>query len=268
MRLHIVLAADGPVTVPWDYLQRLHGFLYDAIRRARPRLAHFLHEQGFVVGSHRYKLLTFSRLFPTRAQGREDGLILHPPIHWWVSSPLPAPMEALAVSLLTEGVVILHPHHLLVERLEVEPIPSFDRSVALETLSPIVVSTGALKNGKLQHRFLSPEEEDFWRIVQENLKRKAIALWGRAPDPVGLKCYPVGVWKSRLYRVHKGQVRGYEGKFIAEGAQPWLMLGYEAGFGERNAQGFGMVRIAKDPRTASSAPGSERKGTKRIGADG
>jgi CRISPR-associated endoribonuclease Cas6 len=32
-------------------------------------------------------------------------------------------------------------------------------------------------------------------------------------------------------------------RFIAEGPQDLLRIGYEAGFGERNAQGFGMVRV-------------------------
>jgi len=96
MRLHVVWTAEKAVLLPWNYLHLLHGFLYTAIKKASPKLGEFLHEQGFVVGGHRYKLVTFSLLFPQAAEPTDDGLKMLPPIHWWVASPLPAPMEALA----------------------------------------------------------------------------------------------------------------------------------------------------------------------------
>ncbi len=50
--------------------------------------------------------------------------------------------------------------------------------------------------------------------------------------------------RSKLLTVNSTQVRGWMMKFEAKGPVELLRLGYEAGFGERNAQGFGMVRAA------------------------
>jgi CRISPR-associated endoribonuclease Cas6 len=41
------------------------------------------------------------------------------------------------------------------------------------------------------------------------------------------------------------KVKGFELQFWAEGNPELLKIGYEAGFGERNAQGFGMVKVLR-----------------------
>ncbi|MFN4179504.1 MAG: CRISPR-associated endoribonuclease Cas6 [Armatimonadota bacterium] len=244
MRLRITWTADGNVVMPWNYLHLLHGFLYDAIHQSSPKLAEFLHEQGFVVGSHRYKLITFSLLFPKQAKGSEDGLQMTPPILWWVSSPLPAPIEALAMTLTTETQFRIGKVHLAVERIEVEELPNFEGRCLFQTLSPIVASTGVRKGEKLEHKFLSPDNPEFWRVVEENLRRKAKALDLTVSDEP-LKFEPVGKGRSRLYEVQRTKVRGFELQFWAEGDPELLKVGYEAGFGERNAQGFGMVKMLR-----------------------
>lgn len=242
MRLRILWASEGSVVVPWNYPHLLHGFLYAAIRRANPQWGEFLHQQGFVVGSHRYKLLTFSLLFPRSARRRKEGLEMSPPIQWWVSSPLHASMEALASTLLKEGVAQLGKVEFMVERVEVEETPQFSGCGLFETLSPIVASTGMLKGERLEHRFLSPEEPEFWILLERNLRRKAQAL-GEEVSPEPLRLEAMGKWRSRLFEVQGTKVRGYEGRFWAEGDGRLLWVGYEAGWGERNAQGWGMVRL-------------------------
>lgn len=246
MRLHIVFYSEHPVILPWHYPHLLHGFLYGAIAKASPHLGGFLHDQGFVAGNHRYKMLVFSRLYPRRASSHPGGLSLTPPIHWWVSSPLPAFMEALAVTLLTEREVILGAARLEVERVEVEPLPELSGRVMCETLSPLVASTGVRKGEKLHKRFLSPEEPDFWRVVELNLKRKAASLGISVSSGAAVRFEAVGEWRSRLFLAQGTQVRGYEGRFLMEGEESLLHLAYEAGLGERNSQGFGMFRVLRD----------------------
>lgn len=243
MRLRITWTADRNVVMPWNYLHLLHGFLYDAIRKSSPKLAEFLHEQGFIVGSHRYKLITFSLLFPKQAKASEDGLQMKPPILWWVSSPSPAPIEALAMTLTTEIQFRIGKVQLVVERTEVEELPNFEGRCLFLTLSPIVASTGVRKGEKLEHKFLSPDNPEFWRVVEENLRRKAKALDLSVSDEP-LKFEPVEQ-RSRLYEVQRTKVKGFEVQFWAEGNPELLKVGYEAGFGERNAQGFGMVRVLR-----------------------
>lgn len=245
MRLHIVFYSEHPVILPWHYPHLLHGFLYGAIARASPHLGNFLHDQGFVAGNHRYKMLVFSRLYPRTACSHLGGLILTPPIHWWVSSPLPAPMEALAETLLAEREVVLETARMEVEKVEVELPPELSGRVFCETLSLLVASTGVQKGEKLHKRFLSPEEPDFWRVVELNLKRKAASLGISVSSGAVVRFETVGEWRSRLFLVQGIQVRGYEGRFLMEGEESLLRLAYEAGLGERNCQGFGMFRVLR-----------------------
>lgn len=246
MRLHIVFFSDHPVILPWHYPHLLQGFLYGAIAKASPKLGDFLHDQGFTVGSHRYKMLVFSWLYPRRARSLPEGLSLIPPVHWWVSSPLSAPMEALATSLLKGGEVILGASRMKVEKVEVEPLPELSGRVLCETISPLVASTGLRKGDKLHKRFLSPDEPDFWRVLDLNCKRKAAALGLLLPEEeAGIRFEMRGKWRSKLLRAHGTQVRGYEGRFVMEGEKRLLLLAYEAGLGERNSQGFGMFRVLR-----------------------
>ncbi|MBT9252208.1 MAG: CRISPR-associated endoribonuclease Cas6 [Brockia lithotrophica] len=242
MRLRVDWTGDPPIVLPWNYLHLLNGFVYAAIYKANPLLGEQLHERGFAVEGHRYKMFTFSLLFPQRALRREEGLEMVPPIRWWVSSPLIGLLEGVALTLLMEGAAILDKTRLVVEKVVVEKTPELSGRRTFKTMSPIVVSTGIRRGEKLVHRFLSPDDPDFWRILEANLRRKAQAL-GREipPDPLTFK--PMGEWRSRLYEVQGTKVRGFEGKFWAEGNKELLCIGYEAGFGERNAQGFGMVRV-------------------------
>jgi len=242
MRLHIVLTSQKRVVLPWDYLNMLRGFLYSAIRRSKPELGEFLHEQGFVAEGHRYKLLNFSLLFPKSAKAIKTAIEMIPPIHWWVSSPFVSTLEALVLTLLSEGKVRLGKIDLEVEKVEVERSPELGNQGIFKTLSPIVVSSGIYKNGKLEHLFLSPEDEKFWKVLEQNLRRKAKVLGINAPaEP--LKFEKIGKWRSKLFEIETTKVKGWEGSFFVQGPSELIKIGYEAGFGERNTQGFGMVRL-------------------------
>lgn len=252
MRLHIVFYAGRPVSLPWHYPHLLHGYLFRAIAEASPHLGYFLHDKGFVAESHTYKMMVFSKLYPRRASSTPQALILTPPIHWWVSSPLPDPMEALAVTLLKEKEAVIGGTHLEVERVEVEPPPDLSGRVLGETISPLVASTGVRRGERLHKRFLAPEEPDFWRVIEDNLRRKAASLGISLSPDAQVKFAGVGKWRSRLLLAQGTQVRGYEGRFLLEGDRTLLRLAYEAGLGERNSQGFGMFRIVGDQQATEA----------------
>ncbi|ADI02104.1 CRISPR-associated endoribonuclease Cas6 [Syntrophothermus lipocalidus] len=245
MRLHVIFSSDGPIKLPWNYLHLLHGYLYAAITRTYPDVGVFLHEQGFVVEDHKYKMLVFSRLFPKKAAGIDDGLILQPPFHWWVSSPLSPAMEALAATMLKEGTALIGGVELRIKKIEAEPVPEFTGRVLCEMISPLIASTGIVRNRKLHKRFLLPSEPDFWRVVEDNLRRKAVALGLSVVHTDEMKFEVIGNWKSRLFEAQGTWVRGYEGSFIIMGAEKLFALAYEAGLGERNSQGFGMFRVVE-----------------------
>lgn len=241
MRIRVILQADRPIWVPWHYPEWLQGVIYEALKRSAPKLASYLHSEGFKVGSRRYKLMTFSWLFARSTTRHDTGLSLGPPIKWWISSPLKAVIEALAEALLTHPEVTLGREKVCVEKVLVEPPFQPMAPVLLETLSPIVVSTGTVEKGNMRKIFLSPEDERFSEVITENLQNKSKAFSG-AEVPGGRVTLLPLKYRSRLVTIHGTKVKCYEGIFKANGDLELIKLGYEAGFGERNSQGFGMMK--------------------------
>ncbi|MEM2591409.1 MAG: CRISPR-associated endoribonuclease Cas6, partial [Thermofilaceae archaeon] len=113
--------------------------------------------------------------------------------------------------------------------------------------------------GRFQKRFLSPEEPDFARVLSDNLRRKAQALSGEVPDGE-LRFEWLGEPRSKLMRVNDTDIRGWMMRFRVSGPVELIRLGYDAGFGERNAQGFGMVRVANSDGDARVRRGSDMSG--------
>lgn len=263
MRLKILLRFPKPALLPWGYPEWLRGLAYTAMARGLPRVAQQLHEEGW---SHpegrRYKPLTYSWLHGLRPD--RLGLWAEETATWWVSSPIPAVVEALALGLLLEPEVRLGPHPVMVERIEVEPVPALGEAVTFTTLSPITISTGERRaDGKLMKRYLSPEEPAFARALTENLRRKATAFYGREMEGE-IEIHPHPPYRSKLVRVHNTDIRGWLLSFTVSGDPELIRLGYEAGFGEHTASGFGMVEVMRKPARKADPSSPQRSQVKEI----
>jgi CRISPR-associated endoribonuclease Cas6 len=101
-------------------------------------------------------------------------------------------------------------------------------------------------------RYLTPSDPDeFSEAVRRNLLRKYEALYGGAPQDDSLRLE----WDSEYVRRerHGGtklvgikgiKVRGVLAPFTLAGSTELMALGYDAGIGEKNSMGFGMVEAA------------------------
>ncbi|MGB9690377.1 CRISPR-associated endoribonuclease Cas6 [Thermogutta sp.] len=235
------------VPLPWNYPCQLQGLLFRWLRANDHKLARLLHDQGFVYQGHSYKLIVFSHLRGVQAKATRDSLCLDPPLRWWISSPLDPIVESLIGGLFGRPYVRLGHKTLIIEHIQVEQPPDFSsEQAAFHTLSPVVVSTFQKASRGPQKIFLSPEQPDFVRVLRENLHRKA-ALLGIEQPAEALSIQPRRL-RSRLFPIHGGFVRGWEGEFLLRGPPELLRVAYDAGLGERNAQGFGMVACTRHPR--------------------
>lgn len=247
MRIAVDFLSDRELILPWNYMDWLRGLLYQAMARGIPQVASLVHDLGFSSGGKRYKLIAFSMLRPERYDSTPLGLRVKGRIRWEVTSPLDPLVEAVTLGLLMDPAVRLGRETLKIEQVRALETPPFTDRMTFVTLSPVCASTGLRDDkGVFQKRFLAPHEDDFWRVLNDNLKRKAEAVFGSASSAeVSFAC--TGDSRSKLLTVNDTQVRGWMMKFEAQGPVELLRVGYEAGFGERNAQGFGMVRaVARD----------------------
>ncbi|MCX8112405.1 MAG: CRISPR-associated endoribonuclease Cas6 [Bacteroidia bacterium] len=245
MRLQIGFSAKHPLFLPWRYPELLMGLFYRWLNQANLALGMQLHARGWVAEGHRYKLYTFSWLQAKALQAETAGLRLTPPLYWQVSSPVSALIEAFTQGIWRDPKVTLGRMPLQVETVEVLPEPLPDRSpVRVRTLSPITISTVEMQESWSKGRkvFLTPQDSAFSRILGENLRRKAQVLGLSISVSDEVVFLPLRV-RSRLVHVHGTQVRAYEGLFLYEGPLSLFRVGYQAGFGERSGQGFGMIEI-------------------------
>ena len=247
MRVRITFnSLEKSIPLPWHYPAQLQGLLFRWLRANDRKLARRLHDVGFVCQGHSYKLIVFSHLRGTHAKATRHAVLLAPPLQWWISSPLDQVIESLVGGLFGRPYVRLGEKTLIIEQIHVEDPPDFTyEQAAFYTLSPVVVSTLNNSPQRPQKIFLSPDQPDFVRIIQENLHRKA-ALLGIHQPADSLSIQPRRL-RSRLFQLHGGFIRGWEGEFFLEGPSELLRVAYEAGLGERNAQGFGMLACHQGP---------------------
>lgn len=256
MRLRVELSAPEAVVIPWDYGQYLMAAVYFNVGLADRQLQRFVHEHGFSGGGRRFRLFTFSYLFPERRETTPAGPRLCGGARWWFSSPVKEFARAFVDGLQRRGGFAIGRHFLTLQGVAPEPEPELAGKVWLETLSPLVASTGYREAGDLRKRFLQPGDADMPRVLEENLRRKYAALHGDAAPGEKISFDFPGPFHSRLFRVRGTGVRGWEMRFGVEGPPELLAVGYGAGFGEHNAAGFGMVRRCQPPGPwgASSPP--------------
>ena len=244
MRLRVTFDFGEEALLEWGYLNHLRGLIYRAIALHSPRLASFLHDEGFEWNGKKYKPLTFSLLFPRRKRAGPRGLAVSGAATWFVSSPLPELVEAVAEGLLSMGVAKIGGERAAVSSVRVVEPPEFGHEALFKTLSPIVASTGEEFEGKFGKKFLSPDAPEFPEALRKNLEGKYAALHRRPPEGE-VVFEPIPPFKSRLFEIEGTKVKCYELTLRARGSPELLRLAYDAGVGERNAQGFGMLGIVR-----------------------
>ncbi len=253
MRFRISLRPEKErVRLPYNYNYFLASAIYAFLNEADVFLADFFHDHGFRCDGKAFKLFTFSPLFSRRREIFKDGIALQGSIDWFISSPREEFVSGLARGILRQGFLGLMGQRLIVEKVEVLKAPELETRVRFRTLSPIVVSTGAPDgSNRLRKKYLNPEDPEFERILGENLRRKYEACYGRSSASNGVSVELLRKPQSKLLEYKGIKIRGWFMNFLIQGDVELIKVGYEAGFGENNSAGFGMVEVETGfPRAA------------------
>lgn len=245
MRFKISLHPEGErLKLPYNYNHALAAAIYSFLAQGDITFSHFLHQEGFYHQGKTFKLFTFSPLLSKRRKAIKDGLIMEGRIDWFISSPREEFVTNLAHGILEQGLLLFFGQRLIVEEVEVLNQPAFGDQASFRTLSPIVISTGEVgSNGRFHKKYLSPEEPGFSPILEENLRRKYQACYGKEAPGEGLSLKLLRTPQSKLIDYKGIKIRGWFMHFIVEGNAELIKIGYEAGFGENNSAGFGMVEV-------------------------
>lgn len=197
-------------------------------------------------------MFTFSRLFGGKMKKLSEGkLFFQNPIYFKIGSMRSDILESLAVHLIRKETLKINNQNCRFSSIEVEMPVEIDEEILVKAISPITVYSTLFKgSGKKKTYYYKPWEEDFARLIKENLIRKAIALNGEAPeaDWSGFKIEPFKVTTKKNYVManFKGiWIEGWTGIYKVQIPAPYFEIAYNAGIGSKNSQGFGMLDLWK-----------------------
>lgn len=262
MRIILTLSHRNPsVILPVNSFHLLSSLIYNIVDRGSSEYAERLHAEGYRVQNRSFKLFTYSPLF-IATKGKkwhmnDDGTVSTREnlLQFTISSPKSEFIEHLVVGLLHEPFVRVGRERFRVETVRRLDPPEFYGDMRFVTLSPIVCSTRAGNERYAQYLF--PGDQEFEEKLLGNLCRKYEVLYGK---PYERQNVLFRFTLNQEYLEHrKGKVQkliaikeGTPGESRVKGtlapfrleAPPELMeIGYECGFGEKNSQGFGMVKL-------------------------
>ncbi|ACB09357.1 MAG TPA: CRISPR-associated endoribonuclease Cas6 [Thermotoga sp.] len=250
MRLKVSFQAMES-TVPLNYNYFLSSFIYKRLASQNENFARFLHEKGY---GKRFKFFTFSQLFFENSRVSGERIFIFPGKGWWyISSPVVEFVRYMFSSLSEDPVIRVGKTEFIVKSIDIENSLPDQSEYHFIMLSPLVVSVPEENNGKLYHRYLHPEEEEFYEVFRKNLMKKYRAFYGKDPEGT-VEVIPDWDYIKSRHRITKriklknAFVRAVVFPFKIRGEKKLVEIGYEAGFGEKNSMGFGMVALKKYER--------------------
>jgi len=219
-------------------------------------LAESLHNQGSRFEKRQFKLFTFSRLFGSFDR-RASNIAFRGPLYLWLASPLVKILESFASHLIKKGKVKVGNSYLQPASVEVSFDEQFKSPVLVRTLSPITVySTLRTADGRHKTYYYSPFEEDFSRLIEENLLKKRTILknnlsqanfdetvLSNANKTEAFKIRPEKVSNRNQHILFfKGTIiKAWSGLYRLEGSPELIKIAFDCGLGSKNSQGFGMI---------------------------
>lgn len=271
MRLKLVLKQNkSNQLIPINYQYAISSFIYRTIETADNKYSAWLHRSGFMSGSKKFKLFTFSKLNIREVTNQN----LYGMTYMNIGS---SEME-LIVSMLSEKTVEnfiigmfekqsfkYYDNNIEskfdIKSVEMVPEPEFKEEMIFKTISPIVLSRRTIHNSKESQEYLSPVIEEYPEYLGKNLEEKFLAVMQRKGDTVStntdfssftkssLRSFQIiGESKSKLITIkeetpEESKVKGYYCTFRIKSDPRKLKIGYEAGFGKNCSLGFGCVSV-------------------------
>lgn len=247
MRLTCQFEFRNRLELPIHYNHILQGFIYKNL--TDEALRSFLHEVGFKNGKRSYKMFTYSRLLGKYRINREKKtMIFESPVTLHISSLVDDFVNDLSTSLFKSNRLFLGNKEIELSSINAEYPVFKSKDAKIEMLSPIVIYSTIKIDGKNRTVYYSPQDSIFSEKVKENLIRKYTSIHCKGPinDEFTIKYIGKKEPKKSVVRYHNTMINGYNGVYQVEGNPELIKLGYFAGIGSKNSQGFGCFKLLKN----------------------
>jgi CRISPR-associated endoribonuclease Cas6 len=240
MKLKVTLSAEKPLFLPLHYNYILQSFIY---KNMEGIYSTFLHNYGFPYRKRFFKLLTFSKLYGRRSVIKgTKRIIFFPPVHFYVSCILEEILSSHVKVLLGKEELRLGRNEVFLKSVEAITEKVEGDRATLKTLSPVTIhSTNENKNTI----YYNPEQEKFYRLLEENLKKKC-RIAGIREELENMEISPAeDAFFKKVVVLYKNNfvIEGWKGKFLIKADPKIIEIALKAGLGDRNSQGFGMIAL-------------------------
>lgn len=233
------------IVLPFHYTEWLQAAIYNSMGNP---VAQAVHDVGFPVEKRSLKLFTFSRLLGKYRANRET-LTLYSPVTLVVASPLKMIIQEFINAIVVRSEFRLGPEVLTLSKVAMDNTELKSSHLRVRTLSPLSTHSTLKKgDGSLYTVYYHPREQDFSHYVTQNLLRKYQAIHGEPWLPQSdsnVHVRPRSEPKMNIVYYKDTIIKGYSGTFDIIGPSELLQTGWDAGFGDRNSQGFGLVDVVK-----------------------
>ena len=233
MQIFFTLRPEKPLIVPFNYNYQLQSAIYALLGTVGE--SDFWHDTGF--GPAPFKGFCFGPLQGEyRADTETRTLSYAREVRLEVRSPVFSFIDALQRAVERRPYLKLFDTGLSVVQAELTNRHLEGGGVKLTAVTPVVAHSTA-ENGKTY--FYAPDEPAFYEHLCANARRKYEAIAGRPAPQIQISL--CGSCKKTVTRYKGMLLTGYTGDFRLETALSMAEFIYNAGLGEKNAQGFGFV---------------------------
>ncbi len=237
MQIKLSLRPEKQLILPYNYFYQLQSSVYAMLGQVYE--SDFWHDGGF-GDLKNYKGFCFSGLSGKHKNDKENQKLLYDgPVYFEIRSAVFEFVDAFQRALE------FHPFLKLFDtRLDVSDAALSNRHLQngithLQAVTPIVVHK-TLSDRQHTH-FFTPDENEFYIRICNNIKEKYYAVTGRESEEVLIR--PAGEMKKTVTRYKDFLITGFTGPIDIKTDFKTAEFIYNTGLGEKNAEGFGFVEI-------------------------
>lgn len=234
MQLLISFELDESLILPISYLHILQSIVYNSIR-TEDCLSEFLHDVGLKYQSRTFKPFTFS-WFKGHYQIRGKQICFDENVAFEVRSVYSEILQCIHDNIRTHGIRIGEKQYTDIH-LEFQDVSIQSEVSKIKMRTPMCISS-TTETGR---HYYCPDEKLFFRLIQDNFRRKYTAYFGEEPLlDIQLKRVKVTPRDKVVTKYQRNMITAWLGIYELSGPREYLDFCFHAGLGGRNAQGFGM----------------------------
>ncbi len=195
-----------------------------------------------------FKQYTYSQLYFTDYRISDGKIVtLGEDIHWYISSPNHYFLDELVKGLTKTCYFYLGDAELEFKHARILEDPDIGDEIEFTCMSPITIST--MGRGASRNYYCKIEDKAFGENLRYDLVQKYYYLNNSFPKDERLEILFDGGYMdkkqrtSRLIDYNGIKILGYMVPFVIRGSSELIRTGYVTGFGDRNNNGFGMVKV-------------------------